>query len=119
MATGAPGANSNPVADYVLVLVLAMVAIGLSITGVFLLVTCEAAEFTDQFGYTTLGCTYPFQNYGRAFLYAASLVVTLELFPIHSVLLARGHHPIWSPSHTAVVTFAGLTLFFFIVEFLL
>lgn len=118
MATGVPGAKPDPTSSYLLILLLAMVAIGLSISGVFLLVTCETTEFTNRFG-NTLGCAYPFQIYGEVFLYVASLVVTFELFPIHGVLLARGHRPIWNPRHIAIVTVASLTMLFWVVYFLM
>ncbi len=65
-------------------------AVGLMVLGVMFLVTCETVTVSTFTGAS--GCTYPFQVYGVAFLYAASLVtiVSMNLFAsAHSILGVR------------------------------
>ncbi len=60
----------------VLGLCLVVLAVGLLVAGVLLLVTCTAKTIGSPFP-STVGCAYPFQGDGVAFLYVASLVTIL------------------------------------------
>ncbi len=118
MEVRAAEGNSGPAADYALALALVVVAVGLAVTGVILLVTCETTQFSNYFGNVVVGCSYPFQWYGGVFLYAASLVVALEAFPIRRVLLAKGRGHDWNPVVVSGVTAVFETLAFVLLYFL-
>lgn len=118
MEVGDSTSSSDPASAYFLALSLAVAAVGLSVTGIILLVTCETTQFVSQFGNSTIGCRYPFQPYGLAFLYAASLVLALEAFPIHRVLRTKEPAPNWSPGFLSLVAAGGATFLFLVVYFL-
>lgn len=107
--------NPGTGADVLIVLSMLVVAVGLAVAGVVLLVTCETTQFVGPFGNVTIGCSYPFQSYGLAFLYAASLVVALEAFPVRRVLRSSGDGPAWDPKFVSVAVAAGATFLFIFV----
>jgi len=53
-----------------------MFVVGFLVCGVLLVTTCQTTSIVGQFS-TTVGCNYPFQGYGLAFLYSAALVSIL------------------------------------------
>ena len=112
MASEAPATQSRPLESYVLVLVIAILAVGLSVIGVVLLVTCEVAQTLVPFGPAQVGCTYPFQGYGETFLLAAGLVGTLAFVPISRIAHARGRKYDWNPWLVALIIGTGLVFLY-------
>jgi hypothetical protein len=63
-------------------------AVGLLVVGTLLLTTCQAETIVGPYT-TTVGCGYPFQGYGLAFLYAAALL-TITAGNLFARALKRG-----------------------------
>ena len=112
MASETPATQSRPLESYVLVLVIAIVAVSLSVIGVMLLVTCEVAQTVVPFAPTLIGCTYPFQGYGESFLLAAGIVGTLGFVPISRIAYARGRKYDWNPWLVALIIDTGLVFLY-------
>ena len=74
---GGPAASTSRLVG----LSLLMFAVGFLVCGVLLLTTCQATTVVGEFS-TTVGCSYPFQWDGLAFLYSAGLISILAAFLI-------------------------------------
>ena len=74
-----------------------ILAVGLFVVGVQLLVTCEPGHITSGFSGGSVTCSYPFQGYGFAFLYASSLVVILGFVELARYRNLRGKPYSWNP----------------------
>jgi hypothetical protein len=81
-------------------------AVGLLVIGTFLLTTCQTETVVGPFS-TTVGCDYPFQDYGLALLYLGALVTILS-----ANLFARSLQP-HRPSREALRTHYALSIFAF------
>ena len=115
MASEASAPRSRLLESYVLVLVIAVVAVSLSVIGVMLLVSCETAQYVGPFGYTQIGCTYPFQAYGETFLLAAGIVGTFAVVPNSRIAHAGGRKHDWNPWFVALLIDTGLVVLYGVV----
>jgi hypothetical protein len=77
---------------------LLMFAVGFLVCGVLLLTTCQTTTVVGQYS-TIVGCSYPFQWDGLAFLYSAGLISILAAFLIaqslQSVQPSREEMQVW------------------------
>lgn len=87
-----------------------VVAVGLSIAGVQLLVTCETSSNTSSFSGNSVSCSFPFQGYGIAFLYMASLVAILGFVAFARCRTLSGMQYSWNP-HAVAGLLAGASTF--------
>ena len=112
----APEPRSRLLESYLLVLASAVVAVGLSVVGLMLLVTCEAEQYVGPFGYTQIGCSYPFQTYGETFLLAAGIVGALTVVPISRIAHAGGRKYDWNPWFIVLLIVTGLVALYGIIR---
>ena len=78
-------------------MILAVVSVGLFVVGVQLLVTCRPGLITSSFSGDSVRCSYPFQGYGLAFLYASSLAAILVFIELVRYRTLRGRSYSWNP----------------------
>ena len=115
VAIEASASRSRLLESYVLVLVIAVIAVSLSVIGMMLLVTCETAQYVGPFGYTQIGCTYPFQGYGETFLLAAGIVGTFAVAPIWRIANSGGRKYDWNPWFLTLLIDTGLVILYVVV----
>ena len=116
MAGEVPAPRSRLLESYLLVLVSAIVAVGLSVIGLMLLVTCEAVQYVGPFGYAQIGCIYPFQTYGETFLLAAGMVGALTVIPISRIAHAGGRKYDSSPWFIVLLIVTGLVALYGVIR---
>ena|SRR5579863_6975144 len=91
----------------ILGLAVIILAVGLLLLGITLSVTCETITTVTVSG-TTVGCSYPFQGYALASLYAGALVTILayNIFMQYRVLLGSVNKA--DPRRFVISAFFGL-----------
>ena len=110
----APRFLSDPESLAYLGVSLVVVAVGLSVAGVQLLVTCEPGAIAGN----AVTCSYPFQGFGLAFLYAGGMVASLGFVAFARQRIARGVSPSWSPHVVGAMIAAGCSFLYLIALFL-
>ncbi|MGP8078052.1 MAG: hypothetical protein ACLQD8_02200 [Thermoplasmata archaeon] len=81
------------------------VAVGLFVAGTVLLVTCQPEMLISGGG---IGCSYPFQGYGLAFLFVSALVTILAFNILMHYRVLRGTESRGNPRRYVVSVIAGI-----------
>jgi hypothetical protein len=100
-------------------LLLMVVAVGLSVAGVILLVTCEATTIYPAFASPVTACSYPFEGYGAAVLYLGALTAIGSFAMYFRFRALRGLRFPWDYRIPLAFAALGVTILYILVGLIL